>query len=63
MKAELSGKIMKEFIRLSAKTNSYLIDDGSEDKKAKGTKKFVIRIKLKFEDYKIGSDELDLKIK
>ena len=29
-----------------------LIDDGSEDKKAKGTKKCVIKRKLKFENYR-----------
>ena len=37
---------------LRPKTYSYLIDDGSEDKKAKGTKKCVIKRKLKFENYK-----------
>ena len=31
---------------------SCLIDDGSEDKKAKGTKKCFIKRKLKFENYK-----------
>ena len=40
MKDELGRKIMKEFPGLRAKTFSYSsIDDGSEDKKAKGTKK------------------------
>ena len=39
MKDELSGKIMTIFARLRAKTNSYLIDDGSEDKKEKAQKK------------------------
>ena len=52
MKDELGEKIMKEFVGLRAKTYSYLIDDGSEDKKAKGTKKCVIKRKLKFQDYK-----------
>ena len=52
MKNELSGKIVKEVVELRAKTYSYLIDDGSEDKKAKGTKKCVVKRKLKFEDYK-----------
>ena len=48
----LGGKIITKFVELRAKTYSYLIDDGSEDKKAKGTKKCVIKRKLKFEDYK-----------
>ena len=52
MKDELGGKIMTKFVGLRAKTYSYLIDDGSEDKKAKGTKKCVIKRKLKFENYK-----------
>ena len=34
MKHELGGKIMKDFVGLREKTYSYLIDDGSEDKKA-----------------------------
>ena len=36
MKDELGGKIMTKFVGLRAKTYSCLIDDGSEDKKAKG---------------------------
>ena len=52
MKDELGEKIMKKFVGLRAKTYSYLTDDGSEDKKAKGTKKCVIKRKLKFQDYR-----------
>ena len=32
--------------------NSYLTDDGSEDKQAKNTKMCVMKRKLKFENYK-----------
>ena len=42
-KFKLDGKITTKFVRLRAKTYSYLIDDGSEDKKAKGTKSCVIK--------------------
>ena len=52
IKDELSGQIMKEFVGLRAKTYSYLKDNNDEDKKAKGTKKCVIKRKLKFQDYK-----------
>ena len=47
MKDELSGRIMTKFVGLRAKPYSYLIDDNSEDKKAKGTKKCVIKRKFK----------------
>ena len=52
MKDELGGQIIKEFVGLRAKTYSYLKDNNDEDKKAKGTKVCVLKIKLKFEDYK-----------
>ena len=51
VKDQLGGNIMPKFVGLRAKTYSYLIDEGSEDKKAKGTIKCVIERKLKFEDY------------
>ena len=43
---ELGGKIKKELAGLRAKTYSYLIDDSTNDKKAKGTKKCVMKRKL-----------------
>ena len=43
MKDELGGKTMTKFVGLRAKTYSYLKDDGSEDKKAKGRKKCVMK--------------------
>ena len=52
MKDELGGKIMTEFVALRPKTYSYLTDDCKEDKKTKGTKKYVIKRRLKFNDYK-----------
>ena len=38
MKDELGEKITKEFVGLRPKPYSYLLDDGSEGKKAKSTK-------------------------
>ena len=52
MKDELDGKITTEFVALRPKTYSYLMDDGKNDKKAKGTKKCIIKKVLKFNDYK-----------
>ena len=52
MKDGLGGKIITKFVELRAKTYSYLIDDGSEDKKVKSTKKCVIKRKIQFENYK-----------
>ena len=43
MKDELGKKIMTEFFALRPETYSYLADDCKEDKKAKGTKKCVIK--------------------
>ena len=63
MKYELGGKIITEFVTLRAKTYSFLTDDGKEDKKAKGTKKCVIKKMIKFNDYKkcLLNDEVILK--
>ena len=51
MKDKLGGKIITEFVK-RPKTYSFLTDDGKEDKKAKGTKKCVIKKMIKFNDYK-----------
>ena len=51
-KDELGGKIMTEFVELRAKTYSYLMDDDSEHKKAKGAKKCVIKRDLMFKNDK-----------
>ena len=52
MKDELGGKVIAEFATLRPKTYSFLTDDDKEDKKAKGTKKCVIKKMIKFNDYK-----------
>ena len=52
MKDELSGGIITEFVALRPKNYSYMADEFIETKKAKGTKKCVIKKMLKFEDYK-----------
>ena len=48
MKNELDEKIMTVFVGLKSKTYPYLIDDGSEDKKTKRTKKSVIKCRLNY---------------
>ena len=64
MKDKLSGKIMKEFAALRAKSYSYLTDNNNEDKNPKGTKTCVVKIKLKFEDYRhfLEATQLENKI-
>ena len=55
---------MTKLVRLGAKTYGYSVDDSSEDKKTKSTKKCVIKIKLKFGNYKhrLEVTQLDNKI-
>ena len=64
MKDNLGGEMMTKFVGLRAKTYSYLINDGSEDKKTKGTKKCIIKRKLKLENYKncLEATQLENKI-
>ena len=64
MQDELGGKIIIKFVGLRAKTYSYLIDDSNEDKKAKCTKKCIIKRKLKFGNYKncLEATQLENKI-
>ena len=47
-----NGKIVKELVASRAKTYGYLMEDNSEHKKAKGTKKCLIKRELMFENYK-----------
>ena len=52
MKDELGGVIITEFVALRSKTYSYITNDFTELKKAKGTKKCVVKKMLRFSDYK-----------
>ena len=63
MKDELGGEIIIDFIALRPKTYSYLTDNDKIDKKAKGTKKCIIKKIIKFDDYKkcLLKDEVILK--
>ena len=49
-KDQLRGRIMKKLARLRAKAWVYLMGDDSQKKKAKGTKKCVIKRTLLFEN-------------
>ena len=51
-KDELGAKITKEFCAPRAKTYAYLMNDDIERKKAKGTKKCIIKRRIRFKDYK-----------
>ena len=63
-KDELDGKIMTEFCALRAKAYAYGLDDDTEKKKAKGTKKCLIKRALMLENYKdsLFIDKIILKL-
>ena len=50
-KDELGGKIMTEFCALRAKAYAYKLDDDTEKKKAKGTKKCIVKREITFKNY------------
>ena len=54
---------MAELCALRAKAYAYLMEDGSEHKKAKGTKKCLIKKEITFKNYKDASfnDEIIIK--
>ena len=52
MIGKFRGKIMTEFCTLRSKVYPYKLDDDTEHKKAKGTKKCIIKRELMFENYK-----------
>ena len=63
MKNGLGGKIMTKSATLKPQKDSYLADNSNENKKAKGTKVYLIKRKLKIEDYKNCLKQMDLKMK
>ena len=52
MKDELGGGLITEFVAFRPKAYSYITNDSTELKKAKGTKKCVVKKILRFSDYK-----------
>ena len=50
-KDELGGKIIAEFCALRAKTYAYKLDDDTKNKKAKGTKKCIVKREIIFQNY------------
>ena len=50
-KDELGGKVIIEVVVIRPKTYAYLTDDCNAHKKAKGTKKCVIKQEIMFENY------------
>ena len=51
-KDEPGRKVITEFIALRAKAYAYITEDGSVHKRAKGTKKCIIKREIMFEHYK-----------
>ena len=62
-KDELGGKIMTEFCALRAKAYAYKLDDDTEMKKAKGTKKCIVKREITFKNYvdSLFNDEVLIK--
>ena len=50
-KDELGGKIISEFCALKSKTYAFKLDNGNEVKKAKGTKKCVVKNHISFSNF------------
>ena len=63
-KDELGGKIIIGFCALRAKAYAYRLDDDTEKKKAKGTKKCIVKRELTFKNHmdSLFNDEAILKL-
>ena len=62
-KDELGEKTMKKIVGLRTKTYAYIMDDDTEHKKAKGTKKCTTKRELMFKNYDdcLFNDKVKLK--
>ena len=62
-KDELGGKIMKEFCALRTKAYAFKLDDDTEKKRAKVTKKYIVKRELTFKNYadSLFNDEVIIK--
>ena len=49
---EVNGKIISEFVGLKPKMYAMRLDDGGQEKKAKGIPKQIFKKELKFDSYK-----------
>ena len=63
MKHKLAGVIMNIFVGLRRKTYSYLMDNGSEDKKSKSHKKVYHKKNLNLNIIKAVQKQFKLKMK
>ena len=63
LKDELGSKIMTEFCALRAKAYAYKLDDDTDMKKAKGTKKCIVKREITFKNYAdaLFNDEVIIK--
>ena len=62
-KDELGGKIMTEFCVLRAKACAYRLDDDTEKKRAKGTKKSVVKREITFKNHMVSLFNDDVLVK
>ena len=62
-KDELDGKIMTEFCALRVKAYAYRLDIDTEEKKAKGTKKCIVKQEITLKNYmdSLFNDEVIIK--
>lgn len=60
-KDEVNGKIISEFIGLKPKMYAMRVDEGGEEKKAKGIPKQIVKRELNFDSYKRTLEDTECK--